>query len=126
MLCRSPKCKPVCWYCDGRPTRHEHDHAPIPQDVGGRSTVTSCITCHDLKDRRSLDTWPLEMYAAAMGRLTIDAFGDFQTWPSAWDDWPTSARLVWAKWAAMRWRQERKVDPALDDGKQGYALLLRV
>ncbi len=127
MTCVRFKCQTECWYCDSPVTRHEHDHAPIPRDVKGEALVTACITCHDLKDRRPLDTWPLELYMAAMGSLSASAFVDSPAvWPAAWDDWPTSARLVWAKWAAMRWRQDRAPDPSIEDGVTGYALLLRV
>lgn len=46
-----------CHYCMQRTIRHEHDHFPIPQECGGTETVPTCINCHDLKDRGSLDDW---------------------------------------------------------------------
>jgi len=47
-----------CFYC-GAPTSRscQGDHFPIPKRYGGTVTVPCCITCHDMKDRISIDNW---------------------------------------------------------------------
>ena len=41
-----------CFYCDMPLSgQHEHDHAPLPDDCGGKGKVPCCINCHNLKDR---------------------------------------------------------------------------
>jgi len=52
----------TCFYCERLLSpRHEHDHFPIPQRAGGIETVPACVDCHDLKDRFTLDSWPIHM-----------------------------------------------------------------
>lgn len=119
------KCCGECFYCEQEfqtAPRHEHDHAPIPKDSGGLDIVAACITCHDLKDRRTLDRWPLEMYVLAMKDLQPTDFTEADVWPARWDSLATSARLVWAKWAAMKSRQIHGIGV---DGTPDAALLLR-
>ncbi len=56
---RTPKDK--CFYCGALVRLNcERDHFPIPASAGGVSTVPSCISCHDMKDRFNLDDWPEE------------------------------------------------------------------
>jgi hypothetical protein len=43
--------------------RHEHDHFRVPRRAGGVTTVPTCVDCHDLKDRFSLDHWPAHTLA---------------------------------------------------------------
>ena len=38
----------------------ENDHFPIPARHGGKQTVIACKTCHDMKDRHTLENWPQE------------------------------------------------------------------
>ena len=49
-----------CFYCDAPLSRSntENDHFPIPQRHGGTVTVPCCTTCHDMKDRFDLGSWP--------------------------------------------------------------------
>lgn len=50
-----------CFYCEAlvRTTGHG-DHFPIPKRNGGTLTVPCCESCHDMKDRFSLNDWPAE------------------------------------------------------------------
>ena len=44
----------TCFYCDmPLSSRHDHDHFPVPKELGGTATVPCCINCHDLKDRQA-------------------------------------------------------------------------
>jgi len=50
-----------CFYCGGLVSeRCEHDHFPIPERNGGTDTVPACVSCHDMKDRYTLDDWSTE------------------------------------------------------------------
>ncbi len=57
-----------CFYCGDpvAPGRVEQDHFPIPASCGGTQTVAACIQCHDLKDRTSWETLPVEFKGAFM------------------------------------------------------------
>lgn len=58
-----------CFYCDGHLSpRHEHDHMPVPQRNGGTEVVSSCVNCHDLKDRVFLNAWDSALVEEAMGQ----------------------------------------------------------
>ena len=48
-----------CFYCGALISRGEVelDHFPIPESCGGIQTVPACRTCHDMKDRFSLESW---------------------------------------------------------------------
>lgn len=76
----------ICFYCD-QPlsSRHEHDHFPIPKDVGGTMTRPVCVNCHDLKDRMALDS--LSWFALA-GRMQ-----------SEWGNMPPATRIFVARMA---------------------------
>lgn len=54
----------TCHYCDALLSKNniEIDHFPIPQEADGIDTVVACRTCHDMKDRFPLDSWPVELY----------------------------------------------------------------
>lgn len=57
---------PRCFYCDclvNKRAAHTGDHFPIPADCGGTQTVDCCESCHDMKDRFSLQNWPIEWTA---------------------------------------------------------------
>lgn len=54
-----------CFYCGGlvsssRPWLVRGDHFPVPECAGGVDTVPCCESCHDMKDRFTLDQWPME------------------------------------------------------------------
>lgn len=55
-----------CFYCDRLVTRFERDHFPLARRHGGRITVIACYTCHDLKDRITIDNWPIEFLSKAL------------------------------------------------------------
>lgn len=55
---------PFCYYCGEETNRSERDHAPIPKRHGGHRVVTTCIRCHDLKDRIRFQNWPKELQVA--------------------------------------------------------------
>lgn len=46
------RCSEACFYCDRplAPTRHDHDHFPIPNRHGGTELVAACHECHTCKD----------------------------------------------------------------------------
>ncbi len=47
-----------CFYCGALCSgRIEMDHFPLPKHLGGKFTVPSCVSCHDMKDRFRLDDW---------------------------------------------------------------------
>lgn len=61
-----------CLYCDAvLAAGHEHDHMPIPAEVGGAIVFCVCRACHDLKDRFSVE----EDAAAYMSSLASDWIG---------------------------------------------------
>ncbi len=49
----------TCFYCNTiiAKDRLEMDHFPIPDDCGGTFTVPACQSCHDMKDRFTLESW---------------------------------------------------------------------
>jgi len=55
----------TCFYCGGLLTAAtlERDHFPIPAHLGGVRTVPACRTCHDMKDRFSLNRFTDAMIA---------------------------------------------------------------
>ena len=56
----------VCAYCGDSIIRVEIDHAPVPKRLGGVHHVTSCVRCHDLKDRIPFLRWPEELQVKAL------------------------------------------------------------
>jgi len=93
-----------CFYCDGPVTRHEHDHAPLPQRCGGAETVPACVPCHTLKDRTPILGWPLVLLVLAAQEIADRGClpaGVTRDWPGAWDDMTGHARVLWAKCAAI-------------------------
>ena len=53
--------RPSCYYCGALVSAGgKGDHFPIPDSCGGAFTVPCCLSCHDMKDRFSLDRWPDE------------------------------------------------------------------
>ena len=53
--------RPECFYCGALVSGNgEGDHFPIPKNAGGTETVPCCESCHDMKDRFSLEAWPVE------------------------------------------------------------------
>jgi hypothetical protein len=76
-----------CFYCDTPlSSRHEHDHFPVPEELGGAETVPACVNCHDLKDRVLLRDWPIGAVAAGVKALT-------EAPPPR-----GPGRVLWAKW----------------------------
>jgi hypothetical protein len=62
-MARCLECE-TCFYCGRFVTpRHEHDHFPVPRRAGGFETVPACVDCHDLKDRFTLESWPMHTLA---------------------------------------------------------------
>lgn len=56
----------VCVYCDSvysTSRSAKGDHFPVPQRLGGVSTVDCCQQCHSLKDRIKLDDWTGPMFS---------------------------------------------------------------
>jgi hypothetical protein len=54
--------KDSCFYCGALVSQRQGkgDHFPVPSRHGGTETVICCISCHDMKDRFNLDSWPIE------------------------------------------------------------------
>ena len=47
-----------CFYCGASISGcGVGDHFPIPKSCGGNATVPCCVSCHDMKDRFSVDNW---------------------------------------------------------------------
>ena len=58
---------PVCFYCGALVSGSgEGDHFPLPKACGGARTVPCCVSCHDMKDRYTIDQWPQEWVVAVM------------------------------------------------------------
>jgi len=56
-----------CIYCGGLVSGSGvGDHMPLPKNVGGEITYPCCESCHDMKDRFNLDTWPDEWFNKVM------------------------------------------------------------
>ncbi|WP_316194413.1 hypothetical protein [Bradyrhizobium sp. SZCCHNRI3052] len=51
-----------CFYCGGLVAERsgQGDHFPIPDRNGGLETVPCCVSCHDMKDRFTLENWPMD------------------------------------------------------------------
>lgn len=100
------------------PTRHEHDHFPVPKAAGGKEVVPVCLNCHDLKDRTLFADWDLELVYgltevfsveviesfngvmpdhATLGELTVK----LEPSPDRWREMTTSGRLAYAKVRAI-------------------------
>lgn len=54
-----------CYYCGALVSGNGvGDHFPVPKNAGGTLTVPCCLSCHDMKDRFDLHSWPNEWTAA--------------------------------------------------------------
>lgn len=87
-------CDPrTCFYCDRVVgPAHEHDHFPIPASAGGTQTVPACLTCHELKDRITVEKWDLtELF-------------------SAWASMPPVARILTAKMLRLAFSTRRLIE----------------
>ena len=111
-----------CFYCSTSfgQTRHEHDHAPIPQCNGGTETVPSCVTCHDLKDRGGFCGLPVrEAYEAVLSLAVHGDLGDAllghlpTEWPARWSEMGRWERIVWGRVAALAHRDECRSESLL-------------
>jgi len=55
-----------CFYCDATlesgdiKQRIERDHFPVPDRLGGKDMVDSCVMCHNMKDRFKIESWSVE------------------------------------------------------------------
>lgn len=61
-----------CFYCDCLVRLSPQaigDHFPIPKRRGGTLTVPCCVSCHDMKDRFSVNEWPAEWIPKIMADL---------------------------------------------------------
>jgi hypothetical protein len=95
-----------CRYC-AMPLskRHEHDHYPIPQALGGTAVVAACVNCHDLKDRLTIEQWPATARSQAMIDLGLTvipeqadlALLDAMDADRRWKHLSPVARLLYAK-----------------------------
>ena len=108
---------PACLYCGMLITtrRIEFDHFPIPKAFGGAQVASVCLTCHDMKDRFGMKSWPVSFVAAlAKDHVAIGAVMEqitskdiirivdaAQSWQTFWDDISTESRLTFAKSAAV-------------------------
>jgi hypothetical protein len=58
---RKKASRQACFYCGALVTKNlTGDHFPIPFNAGGVAIVPCCISCHDMKDRFTLGSWPAE------------------------------------------------------------------
>lgn len=59
----------VCFYCGALVSNGSTgvgDHFPVSKRHGGTATVDCCLSCHDMKDRYSLNNWPAEWTSKVM------------------------------------------------------------
>lgn len=58
----------TCFYCGVLVSENnkECDHFPIPAMLGGQTTVISCRSCHDMKDRFRFADWPTEWLSCVL------------------------------------------------------------
>lgn len=84
-----------CFYCDRVVgAAHEHDHFPVPAVAGGKQVVPACLTCHELKDRITLEHWDLtELF-------------------KAWAGMPPVARILMAKGLRLAFQTRVMVESA--------------
>lgn len=62
----------TCFYCGANVSGGGvGDHFPLPKSSGGGITVPCCQSCHDMKDRYSLNSWPIEWVAAAIKEFPL-------------------------------------------------------
>ena len=108
---------PGCLYCGMLITKRriEFDHFPIPKAFGGAQVASVCLTCHDMKDRFGMKSWPVSFVSAlAKDHAVIGVVMDHimskditrivdaaQSWRTFWDDITTESRLTFAKSAAV-------------------------
>lgn len=61
----------TCFYCGALVAKNdrEYDHFPVPREAGGVDVVCSCRTCHSMKDRFTLDSWPAEWISAIVAQF---------------------------------------------------------
>jgi len=97
---------------------HQHDHFPVPQNLGGEDTVTACVNCHDLKDRIPLNEWSATLYLTGVYQIVELAVwhtvGDREI-PAEWVQFERPARLVWAKLTRIILEHPEFVIPSLAD-----------
>lgn len=94
-------------------TRHEHDHAPVPDASGGLEVVPTCVTCHDLKDRGGLRGLPTaEAYEAVRSLAEHGELADallcapLMEWPARWQEMSRWERIVWGRVVALTHRDD--------------------
>jgi len=137
----------VCTYCRMpiAPRGLERDHFPIPQDSGGKTTVTVCRNCHSLKDRVALDRLPdaaaiIRRLAGGYGAAGPSPLALIAQWdgvpglstaeaaiPSHWDAMPPVDRVVWSRLLALRIRSGADLwAVAVQDAPDAAAMLATV
>lgn len=111
---RSP---PMCVYCGHFVTRQrvEFDHFPVPKVCGGVEVVSACETCHSMKDRFSIDSWPIHMigviygdgsalmplFGAIMARDGAKIRSEAARWRKFWDELSPGSRIAFGKLVAV-------------------------
>ena len=59
--------QPPCFYCGALVSGNGvGDHFPMPKSCDGTETVPCCQSCHDMKDRFSLENWGMEWQSAVI------------------------------------------------------------
>ena len=60
-----------CLVCDRKLMRKELHHFPVPHIHGGEMVVPTCIPCHDMIDRHSLDSLNEEIEGYSIDGLMV-------------------------------------------------------
>jgi hypothetical protein len=108
---------PSCIYCGHFVTRQrvEFDHFPIPKSGGGTEVVSACETCHSMKDRFKIDSWPIHMggviygdgavlaplFTAIMARDGSKIRVEAARWREFWDELSPGSRIAFGKLVAV-------------------------
>lgn len=129
---RQDRLSPMCIYCGHFVTRQrvEFDHFPIPKVCGGTEVVSACETCHSMKDRFAMASWPIHMVGAicrdhgalfpllrallANDRAQIEH--ESLQWRGFWENIARESRLAFAKFAAVGLGMYSQGEDAMGDG----------
>ncbi len=123
---------PACLYCGHLITRKcvEFDHFPVPDICGGTQVASACETCHSMKDRFSLASWPIAMVAsicrdhaalapllsAVMAKDRAQIEREAARWREFWEDIGTDSRIAFGKFASVGLGRYGQTHELADDG----------
>lgn len=88
----------ICFYCNALCSKgsYQLDHFPMPKSCGGVDVVPACVSCHDMKDRFTLNNWPTDW-----------AFAITKDWPVL----SRETRILFAKMGRVIAQAEKEPQP---------------